>query len=56
MPVDAAAPVPLNGYAPPEAVARVLAFLVPEEDTRVTGQVLHVDAGAEVTQRAPDLF
>ncbi|MBC9735569.1 SDR family oxidoreductase [Nocardioides marmotae] len=54
--MDAAVPMPLNGYAPPEAIARVLAFLVSEDNTHVTGQVLYVDGGAEVTQRPADLF
>ncbi len=54
--MDAAVPMPLNGYAPPEAVAKVLAFLVSADNTHVTGQVLYVDGGAEVTTRAADLF
>lgn len=54
--MDAAVPMPLNGHAPPEAVAKVLAFLVSADNTHVTGQVLYVDGGAEVTTRAADLF
>lgn len=54
--MDAAVPMPLNGYAPPEAVAKVLAFLVSEDNTHVTGQVVYVDGGAEVSTRAADLF
>ncbi|MFC7495780.1 MULTISPECIES: SDR family oxidoreductase [unclassified Nocardioides] len=54
--MDAAVPMPLGGYAPPEAVARVLAFLVSPETTHLTGQVLYVDGGAEVTLRPADRF
>ncbi|MDN4161798.1 SDR family oxidoreductase [Nocardioides abyssi] len=54
--MDAAVPMPLNGYAPPEAVAKVLAFLVSEDNTHVTGQVVYVDGGAEVSTRSADLF
>ncbi|TAM90466.1 MAG: SDR family oxidoreductase [Jatrophihabitans sp.] len=46
-----AVPMPLNGYAPPEAVAAPLAFLVSPANTHVTGQVLFVDGGAEAILR-----
>ncbi|MEV7431733.1 SDR family oxidoreductase [Nocardioides sp. NPDC092400] len=54
--MDAAVPMPLNSYAPPEAVASVLGFLVSEANTHVTGQVVYVDGGAEVSLRSDDLF
>lgn len=49
--MDRAVPMPLNGYAGPEVVAEVLAFLVDEANTHMTGQVLYVDGGAEATLR-----
>lgn len=49
--VEKAVPMPLNGHAPPEAVADLLAWLIGEANTHVTGQVIYVDGGAEVTYR-----
>ena len=49
--MDAAVPMPLNGYLQAEDVAQVLAFLVSEENSHITGQVVFVDGGAEVTLR-----
>lgn len=49
--MDKAVPMPLNGHSRPEDVARALAWLVSTENTHVTGQVLFVDGGAEVTLR-----
>ncbi len=49
--MDLAVPMPLNGYAPPEAVAAPLAWLVDPANTHVTGQVLFVDGGAEAALR-----
>lgn len=54
--MDAAVPMPLNGYAPPEAPARLAAWLVSRDNTHVTGQVIYVDGGAEVTLRPADHF
>ncbi len=54
--MDAAVPMPLNGYAPPEAPAALAAWLVGAENTHVTGQVVYVDGGAEATLRAADHF
>jgi NAD(P)-dependent dehydrogenase (short-subunit alcohol dehydrogenase family) len=54
--MDAAVPMPLNGHARPEVVAYALAWLVSPENTHVTGQLLYVDGGAEVTVRGPDRF
>lgn len=54
--MDAAVPMPLNGYAAPEVPARLAAWLVGEENTHVTGQVIYVDGGAEVTLRPADHF
>lgn len=49
--MDAAVPMPLNGYLQAEDVAQVLAFLVSAENSHITGQVVFVDGGAEVTLR-----
>jgi len=45
--LDRRVPMPLNGHAPPEAVASALAWLVSVENTHITGQTLFVDGGAE---------
>nr|AIA13721.1 Enoyl-(Acyl carrier protein) reductase [uncultured bacterium] len=49
--MDTAVPMPLNGYLQASDVAQVLAFLVSEENSHITGQVVFVDGGAEVTLR-----
>lgn len=49
--MDAAVPMPLNGYLQADDVAQVLAFLVSAENSHITGQVVFVDGGAEVTLR-----
>lgn len=54
--MDAAVPMPLNGHARPEVVARALLWLVSEENSHVTGQLLFVDGGAEVAVRGPERF
>lgn len=46
---EEAVPMPLNGHAEPAVIARALRWLVSVENTHVTGQVLYVDGGAEVT-------
>ncbi|OXM42406.1 SDR family oxidoreductase [Amycolatopsis alba] len=51
-----AVPMPLNGHATPEDVAEVLGFLISTANTHVTGQVVYVDGGAEVTVRGPAVF
>lgn len=54
--VDAAVPMPLNSYAEPEIPARLVAWLAAEENSHVTGRVISVDGGAEVTTRPHDHF
>lgn len=46
--MDAAVPMPLNGYAPPEAVAHALLWLIAPENSHMAGQMVFVDGGAEV--------
>jgi NAD(P)-dependent dehydrogenase (short-subunit alcohol dehydrogenase family) len=45
--MDAAVPMPLGGYAPPEAIAHALLWLLSAENTHMAGQVVYVDGGAE---------
>lgn len=54
--MDAAVPMPLNGYAQPEAPAELLAWLVGAANSHVTGQVVYVDGGAEATLRPADHY
>lgn len=54
--MDAAVPMPLHGYAEADDIARVIAFLADAATTHVTGQVIFVDGGAEVTTRGPEHF
>lgn len=54
--LDAQLPMPLNGHARPETVAALLAWLVSEENTHVTGQTIYVDGGAEALLRGDDIF
>lgn len=54
--MDRAVPMPLNGHSAPDVIARALAWLVSEENTHTTGQVLFVDGGAEATLRGDSVF
>ena len=54
--MDAAVPMPLNGYAEPIVVAHALAWLVGEENSHITGQVVYVDGGAEASLRGEECF
>ena len=49
--VEQAVPMPLNGHAPPDAIAALLAWLISPDNTHVTGQVIFADGGAEATYR-----
>ncbi|WP_405146649.1 SDR family oxidoreductase [Nocardia salmonicida] len=49
-------PMPLNGPAEPLVVADLLCWLVSEENSHVTGQVISIDGGADVVTRGDDIF
>jgi NAD(P)-dependent dehydrogenase (short-subunit alcohol dehydrogenase family) len=53
--MDRAVPMPLNGYAGPEVIASALGWLISPENSHMTGQVLYVDGGAEVSLRGPSV-
>lgn len=44
-------PMPLHGFATPEVPARLLAWIVSEENSHLCGQVVFVDGGADVVLR-----
>jgi NAD(P)-dependent dehydrogenase (short-subunit alcohol dehydrogenase family) len=54
--VDDAVPMPLGGYAQPEEIAPVLDWLTSPDNTKVTGQVLFVDGGADAALRTDDIW
>jgi NAD(P)-dependent dehydrogenase (short-subunit alcohol dehydrogenase family) len=54
--VERTVPMPLNGHAPPEAVAHLLVWLASPENTHVTGQVVFVDGGADAILHGEDGF
>jgi len=49
--LDEAVPMPLTGYARPEQVAVLLAYLASPENSLVTGQVVFADGGSDVVLR-----
>ncbi|MFD9906928.1 SDR family oxidoreductase [Streptomyces sp. NPDC059063] len=53
---DAAVPMPLHGYADPEQVAPLIAFLTSPENTHVTGQVVFIDGGADALVRGDEAW
>jgi NAD(P)-dependent dehydrogenase (short-subunit alcohol dehydrogenase family) len=54
--VDDAVPMPLAGYAEPEEIAPVLDWLTSPDNTKITGQVLFVDGGADAVLRTHDIW
>lgn len=54
--LDQQLPMPLNGHARPETIAEVLAFLVSEANTHMTGQTLYIDGGGEALLRGDDIW
>ena len=51
--MDHAVPMPLHGYADADTIAATLGWLIGTQNTHMTGQVLYVDGGAEVSLRGP---
>ncbi len=49
-------PMPYGGIAEPDAVARLIAFLVSPDTTTITGQVVFVDGGADCVLRGDDVW
>jgi len=49
-------PMPLNGFAEPIVVARLLAWLASEENTHLCGQVIFVDGGSDVVIRGDSVW
>jgi NAD(P)-dependent dehydrogenase (short-subunit alcohol dehydrogenase family) len=53
---EEAVPMPYGGPAGPEDVAEVIAFLASAATRRVTGQVVFVDGGADVSLRGDEVW
>ena len=49
--VDSAVPMPLSGHAHADDIAPLLEFLTSADNTRVTGQVVFIDGGADAVIR-----
>jgi len=49
--IRAGVPMPLNGFAEPIVPARLLAWLVSEENSHLCGQVVFIDGGSDVVIR-----
>jgi NAD(P)-dependent dehydrogenase (short-subunit alcohol dehydrogenase family) len=49
--IRAGVPMPLNGFAEPIVPARLLAWLVGEENSHLCGQVIFIDGGSDVVIR-----
>lgn len=45
--MDAAVPMPLNGYAEPDVIGNALLWLIAPENSHMAGQVVYVDGGAQ---------
>lgn len=54
--VDASVPMPLNGHSEPIVIARLLAWLVSEENSHLAGQTIYVDGGADATLRGDNIW
>ena len=54
--VAASVPMPLNGFSDATVQARLLAWLVSEENSHLCGQVIFVDGGSEATIRGDSVW
>jgi NAD(P)-dependent dehydrogenase (short-subunit alcohol dehydrogenase family) len=54
--IEAAVPMPYGGQARPEQIAHLIAFLADGATERTMGQVVFVDAGADVVLRGDDIW
>lgn len=54
--LDKIVPMPLNGPAKPEVIAKAIAWLAGEDNTHMAGQVVFVDGGADVSIRGKHVF
>ncbi len=54
--VAAAVPMPLNGFSDAKVQARLLAWLVSEENSHLCGQVIFVDGGSEASIRGDSVW
>ena len=51
-----AMPTPYNGIAEAERIGAVHAFLISEENARMTGQVIFVDGGFDAQSRGDNIW
>lgn len=49
-------PMPLNGFAEPEVVAQLLAWLVSPHNSHLCGQIIYVDGGSDVVMRGDSVW
>jgi NAD(P)-dependent dehydrogenase (short-subunit alcohol dehydrogenase family) len=49
-------PMPLGGYGQPEEVAELIIWLASAANSKATGQVVFIDAGADAVLRGPTAF
>ncbi len=49
-------PMPLGGYGQPEEVAELIVWLASAANSKATGQIVFVDAGADAVLRGPTAF
>lgn len=53
---DGNVPMPLNHHSEAVVIARMLAWLVGEENMHVIGQTIYLDGGADATLRGDDIW
>ena len=54
--IDSAVPMPLHGYAQPEEIAALMAWLAGEENRLLCGQVIFIDGGSDAVLRGDDIW